>query len=148
MTASNELAQVPNFADREKWVLIEEGPLIYTTLGQEIGMIRKYRHRVNQSLIGFEEFISGDEKAFWKRWGLEPTSQMFHALRKKDSEGWVVGPPGSYWRSAAVVEGLALKGVWFFLFVPAREEAYGRYFPLPISRSIEPTEPPKKDAGI
>jgi len=145
ITAGYELTQVPDFADREKWVFVEERPLIYAGLGQEIGTVKKYRQSTNQSLVGFEEFITGHEKAFWKRWGFESTSQMYHALRKKDSQGWIIGPPGSYWHSVGVLEGLALKGVWFFLFIPSQEEAFGRYFALPAPES---TDSSKKDKGI
>ncbi|HWP60366.1 MAG TPA: hypothetical protein VNL14_20895 [Candidatus Acidoferrales bacterium] len=143
--ASEDLSQVPNFADSETWIFVEERPLVYAALGQEIGTIKKYRHVTNRLLVGFEEFIRGHDKPFWKRWGSESTSRMYHALRKKDGEGWIVGPPGSYWHSVGVIDGLALKGVWFFLFIPAQEEAYGRYFALPGSA---PKEAPKKGSGI
>jgi hypothetical protein len=146
LSSGSELTEVPNFGDREKWLFVEEHPLIYSGLGQEIGTVKKYRHNMNQSLVGFEEFITGHEKAFWKRWGFESTLQMYHALRKKDSEGWIIGPPGSHWHSVGVLEGIALKGVWFFLFIPSQEEAFGRYFALPSSR-YKSTDP-KKDTGI
>jgi len=68
---------------------------------------------------------------------------MYHALRKKESKQWIIGSPGSHWRSIMVYEGMAVKGIWFFLFIPAEREAFGRYFPIPIS-SLKPIEPPKK----
>jgi hypothetical protein len=96
--------------------------------------------------VGFEEFIAGTDKAFWKRWGFEHSSSMYNALRKKNSEEWIIGPPGSHWQGIVVYEGLALKGIWFLLFIPSQEEAVGRYFPLPTtpSKSIEPTN---RDTG-
>lgn len=80
--------------------------------------------------MGFEEFIYGDDRSYSKTWGPESDRLIYSALRKKDSDQWIVGPPGSYWKSSVVFEGTDLRGIWFFLFVPSRQEAFGRYFPL------------------
>jgi hypothetical protein len=145
-TLGSPLSEVPDFADQDQWVFVEERPLVLpglAILGYEIGSVKKYRHTTRNLLVGFEEFIVGEERSFWKRWGLEDSSLMHHALRKKDSEQWTIGPPGSQWRAITVYEGIALKGIWFFLFIPSEREAFGRYFPIPISR-FKPIEPPKK----
>jgi hypothetical protein len=142
----SQLTEVPDFTDQDQWVFVEERPLVLAgsgILGYEIGNVKKYRHTSNKLLVGFEEFIVGEERSFWKRWGLEGRSSMYHALRKKDSEQWIIGPPGSHWQSITVYEGIGVKGIWFFLFIPSQGEAFGRYFPIPISR-FKPIEPPRK----
>ena len=135
--------QVPDFSDKDTWMFVEEGPLIYPApwAAYEIGRIKKYRHMTNALLVGFEEFIFGSEKPYWKRWGFGQSRLTYHALKKKDSEGWIVGPPGSYWHAAAVFNGTEIKGVWFILFIPAQEEAFGRYFPISSYRLKEPVHP-------
>ena len=140
-TSGYDLSEIPDFTDRDKWTFVEEYPLVHPrgVIGNEIGRTKKYRHVTNALLVGFEDFIVGNDKAFWKRWGFERSSSMYHALRKKNSEEWIIGPPGSHWQGIVVYEGLALKGIWFLLFIPSQEEAIGRYFPLPTtpSKSIE-----------
>jgi len=141
---TDESSEVPNFADKEKWIYVEEGPLIYPApwAQYEIGRVKKYRHS-DGFVVGFEEFIFGTEKPYWKRWGLEHSRSTYHALRKKDSEGWMIGPPGSYWQALAVFDGTEIKGMWFLLFLPSQEEAFGRYFPISNYR-LKGTEQPEK----
>ncbi len=124
------LTEVPDFSDEKNWAFVEEGPFVYRTPWGEydIGTIRKYRRIAQPHIVGFEEFLFGSEKSFWKRWGLELGPFVYHALRKKDSDEWLVGPPGSYWRSTAVFEGRVLKGMWVLLYIPSQEESFGRYF--------------------
>lgn len=140
--------EVPDFADKEKWMFVEEGPLIFPApwVNYEIGKIKKYRHTTDGFLVGFEEFLFGSEQPYWKRWGLEYSRLTYHALRKKDSEGWTVGSPGSYWHALAVFEGTVLKAMWFVLFVPPQEEAVGRYFPLS-TYLLKETAQPEKSQG-
>ncbi|HZA54993.1 MAG TPA: hypothetical protein VE616_12145 [Candidatus Udaeobacter sp.] len=88
-TLGSPLSEVPDFADQDQWVFVEERPLLLpglAILGYEIGSVKKYRHTTRNLLVGFEEFIVGEKRSFWKRWGLEDSSLMHHALRKKDSE--------------------------------------------------------------
>jgi hypothetical protein len=145
---SSGLTEVPDFSDEKNWSFVEEGPFTYPTPWGEyvIGTIRKYRRIAQPHIVGFEEFLFGSEKAFWKRWGLESSPFVHHALRKKGSEEWLLGPPGSYWRSTAVFEGRALKGMWFLLFIPSHEEAFGRYFSVPTYRFKGGTPPKKGEA--
>lgn len=126
-------------------MFVGERPLVIPGLavGYEIGSVKKYRHATYKLLVGFEEFIVGEERSFWKRWGLEGNSLTYHALRKKGSDEWIIGPPGSHWRSIVLFEEIAPQGVWFFLFIPSEKEAFGRYFPIPASR-FKPIEQPKK----
>jgi hypothetical protein len=142
---SSGLTEIPDFSDEKNWAFVEEGPFIYPTPWGEydIGTIRKYRRIDQPHIVGFEEFLSGDAKSFWKRWGRESSPFAHHALRKKGSDEWLLGPPGSYWRSTAVFEERALKGLWFLLYVPAQEEAFGRYFPVSTYR-FKPAKPPQK----
>jgi len=149
LTYGDTSSEVPDFADKEKWIFVEEGPLIYPApwAKYEIGTIKKYRHTSDGFLAGFEEFLFGSEKPYWKRWGLEYSWLTYHALRKKDSEGWTVGSPGSYWQAVAVFEGTELKGMWFLLFVPSQEEALGQYFPLSTYFVKEAAQPEKSGAS-
>lgn len=139
----NGSREVPDFSDKDRWTFVEEGPLIYPApwAAYEIGRIKKYRHITDTLLVGFEEFIFGSEKPFWKRWGLEHSQLTYHALKKKGGEGWIVGPPGSPWDAVAVFDGTEIKGVWFILFVPPQHEAFGRYFPVSGYLLKEPTQP-------
>ncbi|MGH7773201.1 MAG: hypothetical protein ACREQA_13320 [Candidatus Binatia bacterium] len=137
--------EVPDFSDEKNWAFVEQRPFFNSTpWGEyEIGTIKKYR-RINQPhVVGFEEFLVGSEKSFWKRWGFELSPFTYHALRKKGSEEWFVGSPGSYWESAGVFDGMVLKGMWFVLYIPSREEAFGRYFPTSNYR-FKAVTPPKK----
>lgn len=145
---ADDSTEVPNFADKEKWIYVEEGPLIYPApwAQYEIGRVKKYRH-TDGLVVGFEEFIFGTEKPYWKRWGIEHSRSTYHALRKKDSEGWAIGPPGSYWQALAVFDGTEIKGMWFLLFVPSREEAFGRYFPISNYRLKGSEQPEKIEAS-
>jgi len=149
LTHGYELSEVPDFADREKWIFVEEGPLIYPTpwANYEIGRIKKYRRANDERWVGFEEFIIGNEKPYWKRWGVVYSQLTYHALGKKDSGGWTVGPPGSYWQAIGVFEGTDMKGVWFLLFIPPQGECFGRYFPIPTYRLKETVRPEKSEAS-
>jgi hypothetical protein len=122
---------VPDFRDTNQWRLVRVEPLLFGgSFGfYEIGRVKAYRH-VSDALVGFEEYLAGDERPFWKRWGPENSPARYNALRRKGSETWVVGPPGSTWFSLPVFAEARLQGVWFMLVVPATEEAYGRYFPV------------------
>ena len=147
-TSGYDLSEIPDFTDRDKWIFVEEHPLVHPrgVIGYEIGRTKKYRHVTNNLLVGFEEFVAGNEKSIWKRWGFERNSSMYHALRKKNSEEWIIGPPGSHWQATVVYDGIILKGVWFILFIPSQGEAAGRYFSLPIT-PLKPAEPMKKGTG-
>lgn len=148
LSGDSSLSDVPDFSDEKDWAFVEEGRFVYPTPWGEydIGIIKKYRRVAQPHVVGFEEFLFGSEKSFWKRWGLELSPFVHHALRKKGSDEWLLGPPGSYWRSTAVFEGRVLKGMWFLLYIPSREEAFGRYFSVSTYRFKEVTPPKKGEA--
>lgn len=126
-----ESDEVPDFRDTNQWRLVRVEPLLFGgPFGfYEIGKVKAYRH-VSDPLVGFEEYLAGDEKPFWKRWGAENSPAPYNALRRKGTDTWIVGPPGSAWLSLPVYGEARLEGIWFILIVPTTEEAYGRYFPV------------------
>jgi len=61
-TLGFQLNEVPDFADQDQWVFVEERPLVLPGLariGYEVGTVKKYRHTSRNLLVGFEEFIVG-----------------------------------------------------------------------------------------